>query len=232
MSDSYRRAVLLAAATSELGQVLARALAATGAPLALLDTDRQALRTLAAACGPNTVPAPANTGDPRMARVIVRAVAERFGGIGVCILVPSVAHGGTVADGDLGAWEEMFQADLWGPILLARAAVKAMIDQRPRGGHLVVLNPAGRSPLPDDPVYCGLCWGLATFAEAIRRAYIAAAIRVTVIETGAAYPTLNAAGVPPRYDVVANALIDVLMRPARVSINEIVVQPFAERTSD
>jgi NADP-dependent 3-hydroxy acid dehydrogenase YdfG len=119
----------------------------------------------------------------------------------------------------------MFHADLWAPILLARAAIARMRTQRPRGGQLVVVNPVGRGIRPDDPVYCGLCWGLATFAETIRLAYTKDRVRVSVLETGAAYPPRAGVDEPPP-SAVAHALIDLLTRPRRVSLNQIVLRPF------
>ena len=229
MADTERRAVLLDAATSDIGREIARALSAAGAEVALVGSDVDALRLLAAECGSGAVAVPVGRRETEVTDVLVQTIVERFGGIGTCVLIPAHAGGGSAREGDLQVWEAMFQHDLWEPLLLAKAAVKAMLNQRPRGGRLVVVNPAGRGILPDDPVYCGLCWGLATFAESIRLTYTTDDIRVTVLETGAAYTSGDGPFEPTQPAAVAQALLGIMREPNRVSINELVIRPFGRQ---
>jgi NADP-dependent 3-hydroxy acid dehydrogenase YdfG len=213
---------VLYGAMSALGQALARTLAAGGFQVACPVTQQTDVDVLASIDAVRVIPSLLAAMLPDMIEEYIQTLRTHAGGLQACILIPALRAGGCATDGSLEDWEAMFQQDLWVPLLVGRAVLTAMQDQQPPGGHLVVINPVGRATLPDDPVYCGLSWGLAAFAEAVRLTYTGDAIRVTVLETAPAYLTAPA---PPADAAVGDALLAILTQPARVSISELVLQP-------
>jgi len=105
-----RTVVLVTGGAGAIGAATARAFAAQGADLAVLDLDGQAAAAVAARCGGRTLGLACDVTDPAAVRAAFAAVAEHFGGLDIVVSNAGAAWGGRMAelpDADLRASFEL-----------------------------------------------------------------------------------------------------------------------------
>jgi NAD(P)-dependent dehydrogenase (short-subunit alcohol dehydrogenase family) len=124
-------------AGSGIGRVVARSLLDAGWRVALAGRREQALRETAAdRHGALTVPT--DVRSPDSVESLFAAVGEEFGHLD--LLFNNAGVNGTPAsfgDVEFEEWRDVVDTNLHGAFLCARAAFRAMRDQRPGGGRIV-----------------------------------------------------------------------------------------------
>src|SRR5579871_2394474 len=151
---------LVTGGSGDLGAAIARALAQAGASIAItyVGERERAEETAAAveALGVRAWTAQLDQSDAQQAEAVIAATVEKFGRLD--ILVNNAAWNIGIPFADLDAltpdiWDRMYDTNLRGPFLLARAAARPMRAQK--SGHIVtsprlvafILLPAA-SPTP------------------------------------------------------------------------------------
>jgi NAD(P)-dependent dehydrogenase (short-subunit alcohol dehydrogenase family) len=127
------RVVLVTGATGDLGSVVVRTFAETGASLGLAGTDADRLAAVASAAGlpdDRWAPGAGDLTDPAAAAVAVDAVVSRLGRVDALLhLVGGYAAGGAIAsfhDEDL---RSMLDQHLWSTLNVARAVLPSMAER-------------------------------------------------------------------------------------------------------
>jgi NADP-dependent 3-hydroxy acid dehydrogenase YdfG len=229
------RAAAVTGASSGIGAATARALAAAGASVAAVGRRRERLEAL----GANAVVAADLRVAPEAQAVVARAQRE-LGRLDVLVNCAGCLHPGRVEAGNADDWREMTEVNLLAAVNCSYAAIRAMRENG--GGHIVnVSSVVARMPLPEWGVYSATKAGLSAFSAALRAELLADNIHVTLVEPGFTDTEMTAAdAVRPVVEAlraqrgtgllqpsdVAEAIVFAVTRPARMTLEEMVLRPF------
>ncbi|MFO7630355.1 MAG: bifunctional aldolase/short-chain dehydrogenase [Prochlorococcaceae cyanobacterium] len=131
-----RQVVLISGGGGAIGAATARAFAAQGAELALLDRDGAAAVAAAAACGPHALGLVCELTEPASLRAAIDAVVARFGGIDVVVNNAGAAWTGAIAELDEAELRACFELNFFAHQRLCQAAV-AVLRAQGCGGQLL-----------------------------------------------------------------------------------------------
>jgi len=121
--------------------------------------------------------------DPASAQAAVHAAVESFDGLDV--LVNNAGYGtiNSVEDMTLDEFRQEIETNLFGTIIVTKAAIPVMREQR--SGHIIQLSSVGgRIGAPGRAAYSAAKWGVEGFAEALAREMQLIGVRVTILEPG------------------------------------------------
>lgn len=128
------KVALITGGGSGIGAASAKRIADEGGKVVVIGRREAPLRAVADACGGHAV-----IGDTASLDDLARAVAEaeeRFGGLDVLVANAGIELFGSVETVALEDWRRVFEVNLEGAMLAARASIPAM---RKRGGGAIVL---------------------------------------------------------------------------------------------
>lgn len=128
------KVALITGGGTGIGAATAKRFAAEGGKVVVMGRREAPLRAVADACGGHVV-----IGDTANLADLERAVAEAstcFGGLDVLVANAGIELFGSVETVELEAWRRVFEVNLEGAMLAARASIPAM---RRRGGGAIVL---------------------------------------------------------------------------------------------
>ncbi|MCP9837954.1 bifunctional aldolase/short-chain dehydrogenase [Cyanobium sp. N.Huapi 1H5] len=199
-----RQVVLVTGGAGAIGAATARAFAAAGAEVALLDLDREAAEAVAATCGKRALAAACDVTDPAAVQAAVAAVAAHFGGLDIVVSNAGAAWTGpmaTLADADLRA---SFELNFFAHQHVAQAALAVFRSQdRPEGGGRPVLGGQLLFNVSKQALNPGPNFG----AYGISKAALLALVRQYALEEGEAAVRVNAINA----DRIRSGLLDDTM---------------------
>lgn len=199
-----RQVVLVTGGAGAIGAATARAFAAAGAEVAVLDLDREAAEAVAAACGKRALGTACDVTDPAAVRAAVAAVAAHFGGLDIVVSNAGAAWTGpmaTLADADLRA---SFELNFFAHQNVAQAALAVFRAQdRPEGGGRPVLGGQLLFNVSKQALNPGPNFG----AYGISKAALLALVRQYALEEGEAAVRVNAINA----DRIRSGLLDDTM---------------------
>jgi NAD(P)-dependent dehydrogenase (short-subunit alcohol dehydrogenase family) len=167
---------LVTGGASGIGLAIARAFAAEGAAVAVLD------RTP----GPDDlVSVVADITDDASVRSAVDGVAERFGGLDVLVNNAGIGAQGTVADATDDEWHRVLDVNVVGTARVSRAAWPHLV----RSEHAAVVNTASiaaTAGLPQRAVYSASKGAVLALTRAMAADGMADGIRVNAVNPGTA----------------------------------------------
>jgi len=136
------RVVIVAASGQGIGRATAEAFAAEGCKLAICARSTQTLRLLAGTiAGKHRVPVHScglDVGDPAAVRQFVAEVADRFGGVDVCVTNAGGPPGKAFLDTTDDDWRSAVDANLLSVVHMARAVIPHM--QKKKWGRLITIT--------------------------------------------------------------------------------------------
>jgi NADP-dependent 3-hydroxy acid dehydrogenase YdfG len=242
------RKAAITGASSGIGEATAIALAGEGATVALGARRQDRLDELVERIRVDGGSAHAfgvDVTDEDAARSFVEGAAARMDGLDVLVNNAGLMLLGPVAGGDTQEWRRMIDVNLLGLLYCTHAALPIMAANG--GGHIVnVASVAGRQANAGTAVYNMTKWGVVGFSEALRQEALHSNVRVTCVEPGFVDTELQGHNQNPvvldavtkmREQIgqvleapdIAEAIVYALSQPDRVSINEILVRPTAQR---
>ena len=142
------RACVITGAGGGIGNAMAKAFAAAGARLMLLDLDATALQALAnelRAGGATVLARDCNVADPDSVAAAELAVRDAFGTADILVNNAGILRAGTLADVSLADWNAMLSINLNGYFLCAQAFGRGMREQG-RGSIVHVGSISGQVP--------------------------------------------------------------------------------------
>lgn len=179
------RRALITGGAAGIGLATARALAAEGARLALLDIDAARLEAAAAELGAGTevVPLAASVADPDAVRAAFAALDARWGGLD--ILVNNAGVLGKRAALELGdeEWARVMRVNLDGVFYCAREAGRRMVAQ----GAGAIVNLGSIYSLvaaPERLAYCAAKAAVAAMTKVLAVEWAACGVRVNAVAPG------------------------------------------------
>jgi NADP-dependent 3-hydroxy acid dehydrogenase YdfG len=235
------RVAVITGASSGIGEAAARALAHDGHRLALLARRADRLQTLADELGNSALALEADVTDRDAIVAAADRVQRELGGADILVNNAGVMLLGPFASEQRADHRQMVEVNLLG----AMTATEVFLDQlRDGGGDLVnISSVAGRTARPGNAGYAATKWGINGWSESLRQE-LQPDIRVIVIEPGAVATELtdhitHAAtkeateefvhdlAIPP--EDIAEVIAFAVSRPRRMTLNEILVRPTAQR---
>ncbi len=147
------KVALVTGAASGIGAAIARAFAAKGARLALVDMNAAAAEELAAAVGGEARAFGCDVTDAEAVEATVAAVADAFGRIDILVNSAGIVDLAPAEELSLRAWQRTLDVNLTGSFLTAQAVGRRMIAQG--GGKIVNLaSQAGSVAIDGHVAYC------------------------------------------------------------------------------
>ncbi|WP_265919273.1 SDR family oxidoreductase [Cupriavidus nantongensis] len=231
------RTYLVSGAGRGLGAAICRTLGTAGAAVIVADIDDKLARDSAGALaegGAQAWPLHLDVSDPASVRAAfeaVRARGTRLDGIvnnaAIDITLP-------VDEVDAETWRKVLMVNLYGPYLMAHAAVPVLKAQG--GGHIVnIASTASKRAWPNASAYHATKWGLLGFSHALHAELRPHGIKVSAIVAGGMrtpflldrFPDIDQGNLQDPANV-ANAVRFVLTQPEETVIPEVMVLPMKE----
>jgi len=136
-------------AAGAIGSATARAFAAAGAEVALLDVNEPAARVLADRLGGRAIAVRCDVTDPASVAAAFAKVAETFGGVDIVVSNAGAAWQGRIGDVDEVVLRQSFELNFYGHQRVAQAAVKIMLAQGTGGCLLFNVSKQAVNPGPN-----------------------------------------------------------------------------------
>ncbi|MFI5798456.1 SDR family NAD(P)-dependent oxidoreductase [Streptomyces sp. NPDC051677] len=178
MTDLSGLRALVTGGAAGIGLATARALAAQGAAVAVLDLE------------PAGVPEPllgitADVGDDASVRAAVDTAATRFGGIDILVNNAGIGAVGTVEDNPDEQWRRVLDVNVLGIVRTTRAALPHLR----RSAHAAVVNTcsiAATAGLPQRALYSASKGAVLSLTLAMAADHVREGIRVNCVNPGTA----------------------------------------------
>lgn len=176
------RNVVVTGAGSGIGAATARAFAAAGARVALLDRDNANVRSLAGQLEESGASALAMQCDVTRqddCDAAVRGVCDAWGGIDVLVNNAGITHVGPVLDTKVEVIRRVLEVNFFGAVQCTAAALPSLLERR---GHIVVMSSiAGFAPLATRAGYAASKHALHGFFESLRAEHRDEGLGVTMV---------------------------------------------------
>ncbi len=132
-----------------IGAATAKAFAAAGAEVALLDVNFTAASERAKAIGPWALPVVCDVTSAASVRAAFDAVASAFGGVDIVVSNAGAAWQGRIGEVDEDVMRKSFELNFYGHQRVAQAAVKIMLAQNTGGCLLFNVSKQAVNPGPN-----------------------------------------------------------------------------------
>jgi rhamnose utilization protein RhaD (predicted bifunctional aldolase and dehydrogenase)/NAD(P)-dependent dehydrogenase (short-subunit alcohol dehydrogenase family) len=132
-----------------IGAATAKAFAAAGAEVALLDVNFSAAREQAKTIGPSALPVVCDVTSAASVRAAFDAVASAFGGVDIVVSNAGAAWQGRIGEVDEEVMRKSFELNFYGHQRVAQAAVKIMLAQNTGGCLLFNVSKQAVNPGPN-----------------------------------------------------------------------------------
>jgi NADP-dependent 3-hydroxy acid dehydrogenase YdfG len=235
------KVVVITGASSGLGEITARHLAARGASVVLGARRKENLDSIVSditAKGGKAVAFATDVSVPAQVNALIQGALDSFGRIDVLVNNAGFMAIAPMAQGHTDEWERMIDINVKGVLYGIAAALPHM--QRQNSGHIInIASVAGIKVFaPGGTVYSGTKYAVRAITEGLRME-VGGNIRTTIISPGAVDSELkhgssdeaSSKAVKDFYqhaipsDSVARAIAYAIEQPAEVEINEVVLRP-------
>jgi NADP-dependent 3-hydroxy acid dehydrogenase YdfG len=238
------RVAVITGASSGIGAAAARALVADGNRVALLARRADRIAELAEELGDAAIAIEADVTDRGSLVAAAARVGEELGGADVLVNNAGVMLLGPFGPDRRDDYRRMIETNLLGAI----TATEVFLDQlrahdaAAPGDVVNVSSVAGRTARPGNAVYAATKWGMGGWSEGLRQELLPA-VRVTLVEPGAVATELTdhitdeqtkavtqafVKDLAIRPEDIADVIAFAVSRPARMTLNEILVRPTAQ----
>lgn len=174
---------LITGSSRGLGRALAEAVLAAGNRLVATARNPDSLHDLTARF-PETVRAVAlDVTDPVAAQLAVETAVKAFGGLDVLVNNAGYGDVNSVEDTSLEAFRAQIETNLFGTIILTKAAIPVMRAQR-SGRILQLSSVGGRLGAPGRAAYSAAKWAVEGFSESLALEMVLIGVHVTLVEPG------------------------------------------------
>jgi NAD(P)-dependent dehydrogenase (short-subunit alcohol dehydrogenase family) len=200
---------LITGSSRGLGRALSEAVLAAGHRLVATARDPGQLADLASGYSGAVRPVALDVTDPTAAEAAVRVAVDSFGGLDVLVNNAGYGNVNSVEDTELADFRQQIETNLFGTIIVTKAAIPVMRQQR--AGHIIQLSSVGgRVGAPGRAPYSAAKWGVEGFSEVLVREMALVGVKVTVIEPGGFRTDFAGASTSlsegrPEYDAVVGA---------------------------
>jgi rhamnose utilization protein RhaD (predicted bifunctional aldolase and dehydrogenase)/NAD(P)-dependent dehydrogenase (short-subunit alcohol dehydrogenase family) len=143
------QAAVITGAGGTIGAATAKAFAAAGAEVALLDIDEKAAAEKAKAVGKNALAVQCDVTDAASVRAAFDKVVEAFGGVDIAVSNAGAAWQGRIGEVDEATLRKSFELNFYGHQRVAQNAVRIMLAQGTGGCLLFNVSKQAVNPGPN-----------------------------------------------------------------------------------
>ena len=140
---------VITGAAGAIGAATAKAFAAAGAEVALLDVNLPAAREKAAAIAPTALAVQCDVTETASVRAAFDQVVENFGGVDILVANAGAAWQGRIGEVDEDVLRKSFELNFYGQQRVAQAAIKIMLAQNTGGCLLFNVSKQAVNPGPN-----------------------------------------------------------------------------------
>lgn len=174
---------LITGSSRGIGRALAEAVLQAGHRLVATARDPAQLAELASRYGDAVRVVALDVTDPAAAQAAVGAATTAFGGLDVLVNNAGYGNVNSVEDTALEDFRQQIETNLFGTIIMSKAAIPLMRQQR--SGHIIQFSSVGgRIGAPGRAPYSAAKWGVEGFSEVLAREMALVGVKVTIIEPG------------------------------------------------
>lgn len=174
---------LITGCSRGIGRALAEAVLEAGHRLVATARDPSTLGDLVQRHGDAVRVAALDVTDASAADRAIRLAVEAFGGLDVLVNNAGYGNVDSVEDTTLDDFRRQIDANLFGTIIMTKAAIPVMREQR--SGHIIQFSSVGgRIGAPGRAPYSAAKWAIEGFSESLAREMALIGVRVSVIEPG------------------------------------------------
>lgn len=174
---------LITGSSRGLGRALADAVLHAGHRLVATARDPAQLQELAERYGDAVRTVKLDVTDPAAARHAVQTAVDAFGGLDVLINNAGYGNVDSVEDTPLEEFRRQIETNLFGTIIVTKAAIPVMRAQR--SGRILQLSSVdGRLGAPGRAPYSAAKWGVEGFSESLALEMALIGVHVTLLEPG------------------------------------------------
>jgi NAD(P)-dependent dehydrogenase (short-subunit alcohol dehydrogenase family) len=174
---------LITGSSRGLGRALAEAVLAAGHRLVATARDPGGLVDLAERHGDAVRLVALDVTDPRAAARAVAVAVEAFGGLDVVVNNAGYGDIGSVEDTSLEDFRKQIDANLFGAIIVTKAAIPLLREQG--SGHFIqVSSVGGRLGAAGRAAYSAAKWAIEGFSEVLAGEMALVGVKVTIVEPG------------------------------------------------
>jgi NAD(P)-dependent dehydrogenase (short-subunit alcohol dehydrogenase family) len=207
--------VIVTGASSGIGAVTARELAARGARVVLAARREKELREVAGSCaGEAHLIVPTDILQPDEIRRLVEKTLETCGRIDVVVNNAGIGGGGRFDQVTEEQIRRNLEVNLYAPMLLSRLVLPGMLAR----GHGIIISVASvAGHIGTEPIYSATKFGLRGFSIALARKLRGTGVTASVVSPGFVRTPMNSGrtGRLPGPDIVAGAIAGLIERPRR-----------------
>ncbi|MER7282739.1 SDR family oxidoreductase [Dactylosporangium sp. NPDC000244] len=179
--------VMITGASGGIGAGTARAVAAAGSPVLLVDHRADGIERLAAelrADGRQALAYPADVTNEAAVQGAVAAVVEEWGSIHALVNCAATMISRSLTETTLEDWTRVLGVNATGTFLTCKHVVRALVAQDTGGVILNVSSISGRVGLPNQPAYCASKGAVLQLSRQIAADYARHDIRCNVVSPG------------------------------------------------
>jgi len=174
---------LITGSSRGLGRALAEAVLQAGHRLVATARDPAQLAGLSARYGDAVRAIALDVTDPVAAERAIEAAKTAFGGLDVLVNNAGYGNVDSVEDTPLADFRQQIETNLFGTIIMTKAAIPLMREQR--AGHIIQLSSVGgRLGAPGRAPYSAAKCGVEGFSESLALEMALIGVRVTIVEPG------------------------------------------------
>ena len=174
---------LVTGSSRGLGRALVGALLEAGHEVVATARDAGALADFAQRYGARVELFPLDVTDAAAAEAAVQRAVDSFGGLDVLVNNAGYGNVNAVEDTPLEEFRREIEVNLFGTIILTKAAIPVM--RRQRSGHIFnISSVGGRLGAPGRAAYSAAKWGVEGFSEVLAKEMALIGVKVTIIEPG------------------------------------------------
>jgi NAD(P)-dependent dehydrogenase (short-subunit alcohol dehydrogenase family) len=200
---------LITGSSRGIGRAVAQAVLEGGHRLVATARDPATLSDLAQRYGDAVRVVALDVTDPVAAGHAIDTAVGAFGGLDVLVNNAGYGDVDSVEDATLEDFRRQIDANLFGTIIMTKAAIPVMREQR--SGHIIQFSSVGgRIGAPGRAAYSAAKWAIEGFSESLAKEMALIGVFVTVVEPGGfrtdfagSSTTLNEGR--PEYDAVVGA---------------------------
>lgn len=202
---------LITGGSRGLGLALAEAVLAAGDRAVVTARDPSRLHHLVDRHGSAIRTARLDVTDSVAAACAVQVAKDAFGGLDVLVNNAGYGDVASVEDATLDDFRRQIETNLFGTIIMTKAAIPAMRAQR--SGHIIQLSSVGgRIGAPGRAAYSAAKWGVEGFSESLALEMALVGVKVTLVEPGGFRTDFAGASTSlkegrPEYDQVVGATV-------------------------
>jgi short-subunit dehydrogenase len=185
------KVVVVTGASSGIGEVTARALAARGAAVVLAARNEEKLRFVEReilAAGDRALAVKTDVEDEASVEAMVQRTVGEFGALDILVNNAGLGLSGRVAELQPADLRYLFEVNLVGPL----HCVRAVLPHMPRGGRIIsVSSVIGKRAIPKVGGYCATKFALNALSDALRVEISGQEISVTSVYPGTTRTTFR-----------------------------------------